>query len=94
AIPIVFYWYITFIKGVRDGWYNVIAITYMLSNAFWIIVIRSTFSNRFAYLSWFLMPIMIAYPLSEMRFVDKRDTLAALILPLYLVLSVILLIGL
>lgn len=93
AIPIVFYWYVTFIKGVRDGWYNVIAITYMLSNAFWIIVIRATFSNRFAYLSWFLMPIMIAYPLSEMRFVDKRDTLAALILPLYLGLSITLLIG-
>ena len=26
-------------------------------------VIRAAFSNRFAYLSWFLYPIVIAYPL-------------------------------
>ena len=36
---------------------------YVYSNAFWIMVIRSSFSNRFAYLSWFLYPVVLAYPM-------------------------------
>ena len=39
-----------------------IPIIYLTANAFWILVIRSSFSNRFAYLSWFLMAIIIFYP--------------------------------
>ena len=44
-----------------------------LCNAFWIMVIRSAFSNRFAYLSWFIYPIVIAYPLVNLRVWDDQD---------------------
>lgn len=74
ALPIAFYWYVNIAKGLRDGWYNVIAITYMLSNAFWVMVIRAEFSNRFAYLSWFLYPIVICYPLTNMKIWDNQDS--------------------
>ncbi|MBN1184997.1 MAG: hypothetical protein JXB49_22115, partial [Bacteroidales bacterium] len=41
---------------------------YVAANAFWILVIRAAFSNRFAYLSWFLMGIVVFYPFFKRRF--------------------------
>ena len=43
--------------------YNEILAIYITANAFWLLVIRIPFSNRFAYLSWFLYGLVIAYPL-------------------------------
>lgn len=37
--------------------------TYLLTNAFWVLVIRASFSNRFAYLSWFMLGLVVIYPL-------------------------------
>ncbi len=87
ALPVAFYYYVNIWKGLRDGWYNVIATIYMLSNAFWIIVIRAEFSNRFAYLSWFLMPVMLAYPLANMKVVEWQRSLSAITLTVYFVLT-------
>nr|WP_209390150.1 EpsG family protein [Chryseobacterium sp. RR2-3-20] len=50
-------------KKFNDNKYRIIYSTYVITNAFWILVIKANFSNRFAYLSWFLMAIVIIYPL-------------------------------
>lgn len=55
-------------RGFKDSFYTHLWGTYMIANAFWILVIRANFSNRFAYLSWFLMAIVIAYPLFKVKF--------------------------
>ncbi len=55
-------------RGFKDKFYTHLWGAYMISNAFWILVIRANFSNRFAYLSWFLMAIVIAYPLFKVKF--------------------------
>lgn len=55
-------WYFIFKKKVEDRLYIHIFGMYCIANAFWILVITAAFSNRFAYLSWFLMPIVISYP--------------------------------
>lgn len=55
-------------KGFKDGFYTHLWGAYMIANAFWILVIRANFSNRFAYLSWFLMAIVIVYPLFKVKF--------------------------
>lgn len=47
----------------NDAIYNEILAIYMTANAFWLLVIRIPFSNRLAYLSWFLYGLVIAYPL-------------------------------
>ncbi len=49
-------------KSFKDKIYNRLVGVYLISNAFWILVIRANFSNRFAYLSWFMMGIIIVYP--------------------------------
>ncbi len=83
AMPILMVWYVTVKRNFHDFTYNIIANTYILANAFWILVIRASFSNRFAYLSWFLYPLVIAYPLVRMRIWDEQDRKAALILLAY-----------
>lgn len=82
-MPIIMVWYVTIRRNFRDTLYNIIASTYILSNSFWIMVIRSEQSNRFAYLSWFLYPIVIAYPLLRMNIWDNQDRKLAAILFLY-----------
>lgn len=59
-------------RGFKDEFYTHLWGTYMIANAFWILVIRANFSNRFAYLSWFLMAIVIAYPLFRVKFWDEH----------------------
>lgn len=63
SMPIILGYYIIIKRGIRNRTYEFLLNTYILSNAFWVIVIRAAYSNRFAYLSWFLYPIVIAYPL-------------------------------
>ena len=41
---------------------------YCVANAFWIIVIRATYSNRIAQISWFILPLVMSYPTSKKRF--------------------------
>lgn len=83
SMPIILAWYVTIKRNFKDSTYNLLATTYILANAFWIIVIRSSFSNRFAYLSWFLYPIVIAYPLLRMNIWKDQDRKIALILLAY-----------
>ncbi len=56
-------YYFIYKKEFKDLNYSQLVNIYLTSNAFWILVIRASFSNRFAYLSWFMMGLIIIYPL-------------------------------
>lgn len=62
-MPILLAFYIIIKRGIRDKIYETLISTYVLANAFWVMIIRAQFSDRFAYLSWFLYPIVLVYPL-------------------------------
>ena len=81
--PVAMIWYVTRYRRFTDIGFTMFANTYLLCNAFWIIVIRAVFSNRFAYLSWFLYPVVIAYPLLRMNLWKDQDRKTAIILFLY-----------
>jgi predicted Na+-dependent transporter len=49
----------------RNEFYSLIHNTYIIANAFWVLVIRANFSDRFAYLSWFMYALVMMYPLLE-----------------------------
>lgn len=83
AAPVVMIWYVTRFRHFTEIGYTMIANTYLLCNAFWIIVIRSSFSNRFAYLSWFIYPLVIVYPLLRMNLWKDQDRKTAIIYFLY-----------
>ena len=73
AMPIVLGYYTILKKRITDNWYSVLFSTYCLANAFWVIFIRAAFSNRFAYLSWFMFPIVVAYPLFFFKLWNDQD---------------------
>ena len=60
--------------------FNVLAVIYLLTNAFWVMVIKAAFSNRFAYLSWFLYPLVLAYGVIRLHLWEDQDKKAGLIL--------------
>lgn len=76
------YYYI-FKKNITDKFYIHLWGTYMIANAFWILVIRANFSNRFAYLSWFLMAPIIAYPLLRYKLFPNQYRLVGLVISIY-----------
>lgn len=83
AMPVLLVGYLTIKRNFNDVKYNIIANTYILANSFWIMVIRSNFSNRFAYLSWFLYPIVVVYPLIRFNIWESQDRNSAIILIVY-----------
>lgn len=84
VIPIILAYYTIYIKKIQvDTFYIVLINTYILANAFWIIIIEAAFSNRFAYLSWFLYPIVFAYPLLKYKLWHNQNSKVSLCLFLY-----------
>lgn len=73
AMPVWLIWYATVKKGIRDLVFNFLSVTYLLANSFWILVIRVNYSNRFAYLSWFLYPLVLAYGLIRLKIWEDQD---------------------
>lgn len=73
-IPLILGAYTLFVRKVYNSTYLILLGTYTYANAFWIIVIRDIFSNRFAYLSWFLYPIVLAYPLLNLPVFEKNHS--------------------
>lgn len=45
-----------------DHFYARLLNTYLLTNALWVLAINANSSNRFAYLSWFMLPWVLMYP--------------------------------
>ena len=72
AVPIYAGWYFIFKRNFKDRFYHQLFNIYIIANALWILVIRSNFSNRFAYLSWFIMGIIIIYPFLKRQFFKNQ----------------------
>lgn len=72
-MPIVLGYYVVIKKKIRDSKYELLLNTYTLANAFWVMVIRANYSNRFAYLSWFMYPLVLAYPVIELDIWGKKQ---------------------
>lgn len=89
SMPVIMAWWVCIKKQISDNWYNTLCIIYCLCNAFWILVIRANFSNRFAYLSWFMYPIVIAYPLIMLPVWDDQDQKIGLILYAYMAFTLV-----
>ena len=68
---------------INDEFYNKMFSLYIVVNAIWLLVIRIPFTDRFAYLSWFLIPFIFLYPLSVQRIFKNQNAVIAVII-LYL----------
>ena len=66
-VPILITYFLAKDEVKNDKFYRRILCTYLLTNTFWLLVIYSEFSNRFAYLSWFMLPWVIIYPFIPLK---------------------------
>ena len=73
SAPVLLGWYLVKKKHIYNSTYLLLLGTYIFANAFWILIIRAEYSNRFAYLSWFLYPIVLAYPLLKLKIWPKSQ---------------------
>ncbi len=70
--------------------WKILATTYILCNSFWVIINKVAFSNRFAYLSWFMYPMVIAYAFTRLQIWENQDRKIAIALLLHALFTLIL----
>jgi hypothetical protein len=80
ALPIVIGAFFIFARKRFDPFYLKLFSTYVISNAVWLLLIELPFSNRFAYLSWGIMGLVIAYPLIKWKVFRQQQIVFALLL--------------
>lgn len=68
AFPIFAGWYFIYKRDFKDTFYFQLLNTYLICNGFWVLVIKANYSNRFAFLSWFMMGLIIIYPFLKQQF--------------------------
>ena len=74
SMPIILAAYTIFKRKLYNKTYLLLLGTYMYANSFWVLAIRALFSNRIAYLSWFIYPIVLAYPLLNFPVFKKKHS--------------------
>jgi hypothetical protein len=83
-------WYFIIKKKFADQFYHQLFNIYLITNSIWILVIRANFSNRFAYMSWFMLGIVIVYPLLKNQFFYKQNVVVARIILMYFAITFLL----
>jgi hypothetical protein len=83
-------WYFIVKRKFQDKFYTKIYSIYVFANACWILVIKSAFSNRFAYLSWFMLGLIIVYPFLKQQFFKNQYAVLGTILGAYFTFTFIL----
>ena len=73
AITVFVGYYFIFRRKFQDEYYHWLYNIYLLTNAFWVLVIRVAYSNRFAQISWFIMPVVLIYPFMKKRFFPNHE---------------------
>lgn len=66
-------WYYIVVKDYKDKTYYYLFNIFVFANSFWILVNQANFSNRFAYLSWFMMTFVIIYPLLKKPIINHQQ---------------------
>ncbi|WP_067149406.1 EpsG family protein [Pseudotamlana agarivorans] len=83
AFPVFAGWYFVIKRKFEDPVYFRLLNTYLICNSFWILVIKANYSNRFAYLSWFMMAIVIIYPILKEDFFKNQHLMIGKIMLIY-----------
>ena len=86
-VPLFLSFYYIYQKKVYDALYLWVIRMYMFANAVWLLAIRMAYSDRLAYLSWFLIPIITLYP--ALKYQDKfRNPQLIVLIVMYIFMGV------
>lgn len=70
--PIIMGLYAIFVKELSSKYYDFLLSIYLISNSIWLLCIYANFTNRIAYLSWFLLPLVLIYPVLHPKWGENR----------------------
>lgn len=62
SAPVLVGYYAIFKKGIRSKAYSFLLNFYLITNSVWMLCMYASFTNRIAYLSWFVYPLVLIYP--------------------------------
>lgn len=68
----VFLGYYCMKRGYESSNYNFIWCLYVLVNSVWMLCMYASFTNRIAYLSWLMLPIVLIYPYFDKAFIPHQ----------------------
>ena len=71
--PILIGYYTIFKKKLVSKEYQFILNVYILTNAIWMLCMYANYTNRIAYLSWLMYPVLIIYPFMNMKLNIKSN---------------------
>ena len=81
AMPVWVGYYAIFKKKIKSLNYNFILNVYTILNSVWMLCMYAEFTNRIAYLSWFIYPFVLIYPfICENWGIQKYRTLSKIML--------------
>ena len=73
AAPIIVGWFAVFKKNIElSRLYKDLLNLYLCLNGIWMLCMYASFTNRIAYLSWFMYPIVLIYPFLNEQWGENR----------------------
>lgn len=88
SMPILMGWWITMELKIEDLFYNKLLCLYTFVNAVWLLCMYASYTNRIAYLSWFMYPIVLIYPLFKEQLGEYRTDLIKKVVSLHLAFTI------
>lgn len=73
AVPLIFAFYYIRKCKYKDKFYHCVLCAYLIANSYWLCVIKMPFTDRVAYLSWCLIPIVTVYPILSNHYKAKAS---------------------
>ncbi|MCH5346390.1 MAG: EpsG family protein, partial [Muribaculaceae bacterium] len=80
SLPIIVGFSTVFKKHLVTYIYSILFNFYLLTNAIWMLCMYASFTNRIAYLSWFVYPFVLTYPLLQMNWGKNQRVVFRLII--------------
>lgn len=72
AAPVIWGYCIMSKYNYKSDFYRFIYCIYTLTNSIWMLCMYASFTNRIAYLSWLLYPIVLIYPYFDKPFIKNQ----------------------
>lgn len=72
AIPIFVGYKVLYTYKLRSASYNFLLNIYTFTNAIWMLCMYASFTNRIAYLSWLMYPVVLVYPFFQKEFMPRQ----------------------
>ena len=84
AMPVVVSYYTVLKKKIYSEYYSFLVNIYLITNSMWLLCMYANFTNRIAYLSWFMYPVVLIYPFLNDDWGQNRYRIFAIIMLLNL----------